>query len=104
MFLQEAEIKARNMEEEIYRLRKSLDERNGQLQATASNAEKVKSRRIMYEYVTGLFEILIAFSTELCRKAGLFCLYPLELFVQRTARSSEFGVLVFRTHFLVCLI
>lgn len=37
---QEAEIKARNMEEEIYRLRKSLDERNGQLQATASNAEK----------------------------------------------------------------
>lgn len=44
LFLQEAEIRARNMEDEIYRLRKSLDERNGQLLATASTAEKVKSR------------------------------------------------------------
>lgn len=70
LFLQEAEIRARNMEDEIYRLRKSLDERNGQLLATASTAEKVKSRWIMYEFMTGLFEILIAFSTELCRKAS----------------------------------
>ncbi|KAL8155645.1 nuclear envelope-associated protein 2-like [Apium graveolens] len=37
---QEAEIRARNMEDEIDRLHKSLDERNGQLQATASTAEK----------------------------------------------------------------
>lgn len=37
---QEAETKAKNMEEEICRLQKSLEERNGQLQASASNAEK----------------------------------------------------------------
>ncbi|KAI8555365.1 hypothetical protein RHMOL_Rhmol05G0169400 [Rhododendron molle] len=36
----EAEAKAKNMEEEISRLHKSLEERNGQLQASASTAEK----------------------------------------------------------------
>lgn len=40
-FLQEAEAKAKNMEEEIARLQSSLEERNGQLQASASTAEKV---------------------------------------------------------------
>lgn len=39
--LQEVETKAKNMEEEVYRLRKSLEEKNGQLQATASTADKV---------------------------------------------------------------
>lgn len=48
VFSQDAEIKAKNMEEEIYRLHKSLDEKNGQLQATASTAEKVKSRCLMF--------------------------------------------------------
>lgn len=37
---QEAEARARNMEEEISRLQKSLDERNLQLQASSSDAEK----------------------------------------------------------------
>ncbi|XP_058215594.1 nuclear envelope-associated protein 2-like isoform X1 [Rhododendron vialii] len=37
---QEAEAKAKNMEEEISRLHKSLEERNGQVQASASTAEK----------------------------------------------------------------
>ncbi|KAL7584820.1 nuclear envelope-associated protein 2 [Lactuca sativa] len=37
---QEAEIRAKNMEEEICRLQKSLDERNLQLQASSSDAEK----------------------------------------------------------------
>ncbi|XWS58049.1 hypothetical protein CRYUN_Cryun08bG0001800 [Craigia yunnanensis] len=37
---QEAETKARNMEEEIFRLQTRLQERNGQLQASASAAEK----------------------------------------------------------------
>ncbi|XP_063941618.1 nuclear envelope-associated protein 2 isoform X1 [Daucus carota subsp. sativus] len=37
---QEVETKAKNMEEEVCRLRKSLDEKNGQLQATASTADK----------------------------------------------------------------
>ncbi|KAK9291344.1 hypothetical protein L1049_019290 [Liquidambar formosana] len=37
---QEAEAKAKNMEEEMCRLQKSLEERNGQLQASASTAEK----------------------------------------------------------------
>ncbi|XP_021734535.1 MAR-binding filament-like protein 1 isoform X1 [Chenopodium quinoa] len=37
---QEAEAKAKGMEEEVYRLHKSLDERNKQLQASASYAEK----------------------------------------------------------------
>ena len=40
-FLQEAEIRAKNMEEEMSRLQKSLEERNRQLQASASTAEKV---------------------------------------------------------------
>ncbi|OVA16662.1 hypothetical protein BVC80_1543g96 [Macleaya cordata] len=35
-----AETKARSMEEEIIRLQKSLEERNGQLQTTASTAEQ----------------------------------------------------------------
>lgn len=39
--LQEAESKAKNMEEEICRLQRSLEERSGQLQASASTAEKV---------------------------------------------------------------
>ncbi|KAK3017005.1 hypothetical protein RJ639_006571 [Escallonia herrerae] len=39
-FLVEAEIKAQNMEEEIDRLQRSLEERNGQLQASAFTAEK----------------------------------------------------------------
>ncbi|XVF57648.1 hypothetical protein PTKIN_Ptkin06aG0222100 [Pterospermum kingtungense] len=37
---QEAETKARNMEEEIFRLHTRLQEKNGQLQASASAAEK----------------------------------------------------------------
>ncbi|KAL7003198.1 Nuclear envelope-associated protein 2 [Sarracenia purpurea var. burkii] len=37
---QEAEAKAKNMEEEVYRLQKSLEERNHQLQASASTAEQ----------------------------------------------------------------
>ncbi|CAL5380282.1 unnamed protein product [Camellia sinensis] len=37
---QEAEIRAKNMEEEIWRLQNNLEERNGQLQASASAAEK----------------------------------------------------------------
>ncbi|KMT14133.1 hypothetical protein BVRB_4g079550 [Beta vulgaris subsp. vulgaris] len=37
---QEAEAKAKGMEEEVYRLHKSLEERNKQLQASACNAEK----------------------------------------------------------------
>ncbi|CAI9303186.1 unnamed protein product [Lactuca saligna] len=37
---QEAEIRAKNMEEEICRLQKSLDDRNLQLQASSSDAEK----------------------------------------------------------------
>ncbi|XP_028792082.1 nuclear envelope-associated protein 2 [Neltuma alba] len=37
---QEAEIKARSMEEEIGRLRRRLEERNEQLQASAATAEK----------------------------------------------------------------
>ncbi|XVF05887.1 hypothetical protein REPUB_Repub06bG0000800 [Reevesia pubescens] len=37
---QEAETKARNMEDEIFRLQTRLKERNGQLQASASAAEK----------------------------------------------------------------
>lgn len=37
---QEAEIRAKNMEEEMLRLQKSLEDRNEQLQASASNSEK----------------------------------------------------------------
>lgn len=37
---QEAEAKAKKIEEEMYRLQKSLEDRNGQLQASASIAEK----------------------------------------------------------------
>ncbi|XP_058215595.1 nuclear envelope-associated protein 2-like isoform X2 [Rhododendron vialii] len=37
---QASEAKAKNMEEEISRLHKSLEERNGQVQASASTAEK----------------------------------------------------------------
>ncbi|KAJ0037867.1 hypothetical protein Pint_22429 [Pistacia integerrima] len=37
---QEAETKAKIMEEEICRLQKTLEERNGQLEASASNTEK----------------------------------------------------------------
>ncbi|XP_022719609.1 nuclear envelope-associated protein 2-like isoform X1 [Durio zibethinus] len=37
---QEAETKARNMEEEMFRLQTRLEERNGQLQASTSAAEK----------------------------------------------------------------
>lgn len=40
-FLQEAEMRVRDMEEEMYRLHKSLDERNGQYQEAASSAQKV---------------------------------------------------------------
>ena len=40
-FLQEAEMRVRDMEEEISRLHKNLDERNGQYQEAASTAEKV---------------------------------------------------------------
>ncbi|GAB4835600.1 hypothetical protein Ancab_000508 [Ancistrocladus abbreviatus] len=40
---QEAEAKAKNMEKEICRLQKSLDERNGQIQASASVAEKYEA-------------------------------------------------------------
>ena len=40
-FLQEAENKARIMEEEISTLQERLEERNGQLQASASTADKV---------------------------------------------------------------
>ncbi|KAG5525542.1 hypothetical protein RHGRI_031996 [Rhododendron griersonianum] len=36
----EAEIRAKNTEEEMLRLQKSLEERNGQLQASASSSEK----------------------------------------------------------------
>lgn len=36
----EAEAKAKNMEEEINRLQKTLEERNGQVQASSTNAEK----------------------------------------------------------------
>lgn len=39
--VQEAEIRAKNTEEEMLRLQKSLEERNGQLQASASSSEKV---------------------------------------------------------------
>lgn len=38
---QEAEIRAKNMEEEMLRLQKSLEDRNEQLQASASTSEKV---------------------------------------------------------------
>ncbi|KAI8531785.1 hypothetical protein RHMOL_Rhmol11G0162400 [Rhododendron molle] len=38
--VQEAEIRAKNTEEEMLRLQKSLEERNGQLQASASSSEK----------------------------------------------------------------
>ncbi|PWA27315.1 hypothetical protein CTI12_AA627780 [Artemisia annua] len=38
---QEAEARAKNMEEEILRLQKRLDERTQQLQASSSDAEKV---------------------------------------------------------------
>lgn len=34
-------MRVRDMEEEIYRLHKNLDERNGQYQEAASTAEKV---------------------------------------------------------------
>lgn len=37
---QEAEMKAKNMEDEICKLQETLEERNGQLQASASTAEK----------------------------------------------------------------
>lgn len=37
---QEAEMKAKNMEDEICKLQKTLEERNGQLQASACTAEK----------------------------------------------------------------
>ncbi|GFZ09627.1 hypothetical protein Acr_21g0002260 [Actinidia rufa] len=37
---EEAETKAKNMEDEICRLQKNLEERNGQIQASASTAEK----------------------------------------------------------------
>lgn len=40
-FLQDAENKARIMEEEISRLQERLEERNGQLQVSASTADKV---------------------------------------------------------------
>lgn len=40
--LQELEIKAKNLEEEISRLNKSLDERDVRLQLTASSAEQVE--------------------------------------------------------------
>lgn len=39
--MQEAEGKVKNMEEEICRLQKTLEERNGRLQASASAVEKV---------------------------------------------------------------
>ncbi len=41
MFNQEAETKAKNMEEELGTLQMRLEERNAQLQASASTAEKV---------------------------------------------------------------
>lgn len=41
MFSQEAETKANNMEDEIGRLQKTLEERNAKLQASASTAGKV---------------------------------------------------------------
>lgn len=37
---QVAEARAKNMEDEMFRLQKSLEERNGEFQASASNAEK----------------------------------------------------------------
>lgn len=43
LLAQEAEMKAKNMEEEICRLQKSLEERNGELQSSASTAEKVRN-------------------------------------------------------------
>lgn len=43
IFLQEAETKAKSMEQEIGRLHKRLEERNEQLQASASTVEKVLS-------------------------------------------------------------
>ncbi|XP_044483419.1 nuclear envelope-associated protein 2-like [Mangifera indica] len=41
---QEAETKVKNMEEEICRLQKKLEERNGQLEASVSNTEKYLKR------------------------------------------------------------
>lgn len=41
IFSQEAETNAKNMELEIGRLQKNLEEKNEQLQASASSAEKV---------------------------------------------------------------
>lgn len=40
-FLQEAQMKAKNLEEEIGRLQKRLEHRNEKLEASASTAEKV---------------------------------------------------------------
>lgn len=44
---QEAETKAKNMEDEIFRLQMRLEEKNGQLQASASAAEKVPACNLM---------------------------------------------------------
>lgn len=40
-FLQEAESKAKKMEEEINKLQKNLEEKNGELQFSALNTEEV---------------------------------------------------------------
>lgn len=40
-FVQEAEAKAKNMEDEISRLQKILEEKNGQIEESTSVAEKV---------------------------------------------------------------
>ncbi|CAL5444760.1 unnamed protein product [Camellia sinensis] len=47
----EAEAKAKKMEEEMYRLQKSLEERNGLLQASASTIGKVISVMSMWTRV-----------------------------------------------------
>ncbi|KAL1802156.1 hypothetical protein ACET3Z_030803 [Daucus carota] len=91
---QEVETKAKNMEEEVYRLRKSLEEKNGQLQATASTADK---------YLKDLDEIRIQLASTqesadaravLAQTSQLQCLVLLKELDEKNSSLSEHEIRV----------
>ncbi|KAH7542895.1 hypothetical protein FEM48_Zijuj02G0123700 [Ziziphus jujuba var. spinosa] len=77
---EEAETEAKNMEEEFTRLQRRLEERNGQLQASASTAEKVPTHIPYLKELDGLRSQLAATqatadaSTASAQSAQLQCL------------------------------
>ncbi|KAL3843579.1 hypothetical protein ACJIZ3_000982 [Penstemon smallii] len=78
---QEAEIKAKNMEEEIYRLHKSLEKRNMQLQASTSAAEM---------YVRDLDDLRLRLSeTKATADASAFSAQSAELHCSTLVKELE---------------